>query len=426
MGNGQGMAQDDFEIAIPFFPSKGRHDADLHRLYSLLKALDGDLGRVHVFCNVEGCAPALPAGLKASEVTLSDEPDAGLPRGWLTAVRNLSGRGRDVVVLDYRQDDFTIASISRVIDSLRDGAHHAVASVAPSEDHPCQFNRYFNILRSEFFVVTDPFAHEVRGHCAGLMPDVPAISVSKPFPFSWSGRILDTDIPGGLYLVVNAETDGGLAKVAPGDEARPVCLRNVYLWYEDEKTARQIIAGEAPLRAMPLLTPPYLPGFSVLGHDGLWEIVGRDLDTCPSHLQLFPETVADAAQSMETAIRTYKVLHRVGSSGFGHRDWICSIPPLRKTSVFMINMLVEAQPPYADLELPYIPSIPAWHVDPMTLQRNLLGGEQVIHGRQNFPEVFHLSGGVVAFSASVLTDPLAAVRDGGGLAVCSAEGEMLP
>lgn len=407
-----------FDIIIPFFPVRGRYDEHVSRVLSFLQSLEADPKRVHVLGDTGECTSLLPPKVKSTSIPLVDEPDSPLPRGWLAAALHMAGSGRGTVIVDYNQMETVLDLIPRVVAALKSGSSPVVIAVESTEDHPCQFNMYFNVLRNEIFVVADNLADDVRIQCSRLLPHASAIIVSKPFFFVWEGRMLDSNNPDGLYRIVNATIEGGLAKVVPGNGEQVPCERNVFLWFENVGMARQVVVNKQPLGAMPLMLPSHLTGIRIENRNSTWTIFGKTVGDGPNHIQLFPETFQDVAQSMATAVRAHAVLPFSAPSEIGVYDWTCTVSALENTALFIVNILEEARPPYADMELPYVPTKPAWHVDSMTLKRTLAGSERVINSRQDFPEILHPAGGIIAFSENAMADPLAAMRKENALATC--------
>jgi hypothetical protein len=408
----------EFDILIPYFPAREDHENHAAALLAFLQALDADLTRIHVFRATGERLPVLPEEVTEVPMELTGDSDSSLPRGWAVIVEHMAGTNRDAVVVDYTQPDSAIDLIPRMMKILGSEPCDAVVSVLPTKDNPCEFNMYFNILHSEIFVASDPLATNALQQCEQLLPQGHSIMVSRAFPFSWRGRMLEADHPEGLYMVVHGSIDGGLVKLAPGDAERIAVERSVFLWFEGLDAARQVAVGGRKFEAMPLMRPLHLSHLHIDCVKGAWAVYGRSIGRGPNYLQLFPETYKGVEQSCEASIQAYAAQ----PADDAEDDWTCMVPALDDSAVFMINVLEEAELPYADMELPYIPVAPIWCVDPITFERSLSDKGKAINGRQIFPKVFHPAGGCIAFSSQAMAEPLATLRREAVVLPCAVKG----
>lgn len=376
-------------IVIPFYPSTpGQRELSL--LADTVSQIYSEYVDVVVVCQPD-VKVNLNVPVEIVQAPIAESAQTILERGWETAIRENASHN-DMIVLDYRSGATLAKSIGDAITVLQNSEADVVLGSSRPKDHPCQFTLFYNVLESHIFI---PVAEgvSVPESCRQFFPNGFELAISDPFSFNWD------DWTGwdkkSLFFIVRPDIHG----ILPLRERmleRQLQHDAVILWRESSGVARQIGVADHHTAALPYLLHKDGVPLKVRAKNGYWVI-----ETQGDVVQLSPLGGKKARRSFCSKMSLHTVCKRADAS-FASIDKI--------TSPFLLNIYENAQLPEAEIELPYVPDIPAWSVSDDSMVRSVDG--QIVYGRQAFPPVLHFDGRLLALTALASQDPQGALLHG--------------
>lgn len=316
-----------------------------------------------------------------------DETPGCLVPGLMPALAVLNvDAGEPILVVDYRNTALTSEVADRAV-ATREGADKAVVlGVVEPRDNPCQLSAYYKVEGSGLVHYLDPdfdSASLGTGHAASL-----------PFLFDWAAHGVPEPEPGTLYACTGEgfrlilRTFGGGAGLNGAQT----------LWYcEDSQTARRVFAATPSGFAVEGLGDPLLDGrgpVRVWSEDGGAARLNASGADMGAVLRIEPfdehgllgeqEGVADGDGFAFAA---------TGGSGFVYTG------------------LSVAEDEGFNVSLPFLPTGGDWEVDRfgMCLRADT---HAPICGRQDFPEVLAVGGGLSVLTPAQIVQVAAGLTSG--------------
>lgn len=376
-------------------------------LETVRAATDAD---IHVFFP-PGWRGEPPAGATVHTDPLPDEPDSPFPVGWLGAVRALADKrpGASVLVLDPDSPHLRPELVTRAADVLSGGLFQAVATMAPSQDHPCQWEEFFDVLSSRAYVPVDARTGdqaertgELLAHALGVSgPARVGLPMVMPPVAPWprgdfSGRVLEWLPEKGVLL-------GNAPRAAETDRALG---ERVFLVLQDDGRVRQAAFCGLDLAALPLFCPVGRAEAVFLRGSGVWEAFVSDHIRGACRYQLFGLPNRDAPRGEGDPGRLLPVRSGESARVEGQRRFLAGrVAPLSSSTLAVFTVLAEARLPGADISVPFETPRGGWRRDDWVMATRNTGTGELILGRQSFPHVYEPEGSLLGLCGAALEDP---------------------
>lgn len=392
-------------IAVPFYPSNLSHGVCASLQASVQRLAEAGLDVCVVTPSLK-----LPENIGHTRVLATPyvlEPESSLPKGWLAAVQCLREQGKGAMMLvDCANGRLRAETVTRACKSLARESRHVLLGLREVKDHPCQFNRYFDIFLGHSFVPVDAGAEDAACEVRAALGETGCVRMSVPFRFDWGRYGLEKARRGSLYVFLANQVTTGIQPLTSYLKKDRKSVRDlVILRAESGTQARQAVFDEVDLAALPMLLP----------HKNLPCRILRSEQQDQTILHLESAAPSSAIiHFMDTSSDRWTLAESAGNDGSQAQIDSFQLPPMGGEP-FLMSVLVPAELPIADIEVPYETGCGAWDLSTDLLTRVNCATGKEINGRQDFPEVYELDGSLLGLRGVALGDPCAALSGDFGI-----------